>query len=122
MTYKKADEDADCLIVKAIALDPIHPSVVVIAAHQHSLKVYYQIQQWLGNKKRPGDWGWERINSELQPEKTLKSPEPDSILYARYPATVRRGAQEIEAVGRSDCFVQCCILIVGATAITERFK
>ncbi|GBM85339.1 hypothetical protein AVEN_58045-1 [Araneus ventricosus] len=90
--------------------------------HQHSLKVYYQIQHWLGDKKRPGEWGWERINSELQPVKTLKSPAPDSILYARYPANVRRGAQEIAAVGRSDCFVHCCILIVGATAITEGFK
>ncbi|GBL90591.1 hypothetical protein AVEN_179493-1 [Araneus ventricosus] len=92
------------------------------AAHQHSLKVYYQIQHWLGNKKRPGEWGWERINSELQPVKTLKSPALDSILNAKYPASVRRGAQEIAAVGRSDCFVQCCILIVGATAITEGFK
>ncbi|GBM55742.1 hypothetical protein AVEN_190330-1 [Araneus ventricosus] len=89
-------------------------------AHQQSLKVYYQIQHWPGNKKRHGDWGFERINSKLQPVKTLKSPAPDSILYARYPASVRRGAQEIAAVGRSDCFVQCCILIVGATAITER--
>ncbi|GBN26382.1 hypothetical protein AVEN_64533-1 [Araneus ventricosus] len=71
---------------------------------------------------RPGEWGWERINSELQLLKTLKSPAPDSILYARYPASVRRGAQEIAAVGKSDCFVQCCILIVGATAITEGFK
>ncbi|GBM39253.1 hypothetical protein AVEN_139787-1, partial [Araneus ventricosus] len=25
---KKADEDADCLIVKALALGPTHPSVV----------------------------------------------------------------------------------------------
>ncbi|GBN11942.1 hypothetical protein AVEN_118153-1 [Araneus ventricosus] len=120
MTYKKADEDSDCLIVKAIALAPIHPSVVVIAAHQHSLKVYYQIQHWLGNKKRSGDWGWERINSELQPVKTLKFPAPDSILYARYPASVRRGAQEITAVGRSGCFVQCCILIVGASNCNNR--
>ncbi|GBO07820.1 hypothetical protein AVEN_79710-1 [Araneus ventricosus] len=92
------------------------------AAHQHSLKVYYQIQHWLGNKKRPGEWGWERINSELQPVKTLNSPAPDSILYTRYPASVRRGVQEIAAVGRSDCFVQSCILIVEATAITEGFK
>ncbi|GBN71975.1 hypothetical protein AVEN_152766-1 [Araneus ventricosus] len=30
MIYKKADEDADCLIVKTIALAPTHPSVVVI--------------------------------------------------------------------------------------------
>ncbi|GBN76084.1 hypothetical protein AVEN_161632-1 [Araneus ventricosus] len=56
-------------------------------AHQHSLKVYYHIQHWLGNKKRPEDWGWERTNSGLQPVKTLKPPAPDSILYARYPAT-----------------------------------
>ncbi|GBM35324.1 hypothetical protein AVEN_195831-1 [Araneus ventricosus] len=30
MIYKKADEDADCLIVKTIALAPTYPSVVVI--------------------------------------------------------------------------------------------
>ncbi|GBM19876.1 hypothetical protein AVEN_186149-1 [Araneus ventricosus] len=30
MVYKKADEDADCLIVKTIALAPTHPSVIVI--------------------------------------------------------------------------------------------
>ncbi|GBO34711.1 hypothetical protein AVEN_14348-1 [Araneus ventricosus] len=30
MTYKKADKDADCLIVKAIPLAPTHPSVVVM--------------------------------------------------------------------------------------------
>ncbi|GBN82184.1 hypothetical protein AVEN_20737-1 [Araneus ventricosus] len=80
-----------------------------------------EIQHWLGNKKRPEDWGLERTNSEPQSVKTLKSPAPDSILYAGYPASVRRGAQEIAAVGRSDCFVHC-ILIIGATAITEGFK
>ncbi|GBN18819.1 hypothetical protein AVEN_167378-1 [Araneus ventricosus] len=31
MTYKKADEYADCLIVKAIALAPTHSSLVVIS-------------------------------------------------------------------------------------------
>ncbi|GBN10780.1 hypothetical protein AVEN_179291-1 [Araneus ventricosus] len=40
MTYKKADEDADCLIVKAQALDPTHPSVVVIGKGK-SLKRYF---------------------------------------------------------------------------------
>ncbi|GBM92118.1 hypothetical protein AVEN_198070-1 [Araneus ventricosus] len=30
MTYKKEDEDANCLIVKALGLAPTHPSVVVI--------------------------------------------------------------------------------------------
>ncbi|GBM24095.1 hypothetical protein AVEN_38291-1 [Araneus ventricosus] len=50
------------------------------AAHQHSLRVYHQIQHWFGNKKRPEDWGWVRTNSGLQPVKTLKTPAPDSIL------------------------------------------
>ncbi|GBM99117.1 hypothetical protein AVEN_60463-1 [Araneus ventricosus] len=29
------------------------------AAHQHSLRVYHQIQHWLGNRKRSEDWDWE---------------------------------------------------------------
>ncbi|GBM49515.1 hypothetical protein AVEN_85964-1 [Araneus ventricosus] len=40
-------------------------------AHQHSPKVYYHTQHWLGTKKRPEDWGWERTNSGLQPVKKL---------------------------------------------------
>ncbi|GBO08947.1 hypothetical protein AVEN_170367-1 [Araneus ventricosus] len=48
------------------------------ASHQHSLRVYHQIQHWLGNKKRPGDWAWERTISGLQPVKTLKPPAPES--------------------------------------------
>ncbi|GBM48840.1 hypothetical protein AVEN_21622-1 [Araneus ventricosus] len=35
------------------------------AAHQYSLRVYHQIQPWLGNKKRSEDWGWERTISGL---------------------------------------------------------
>ncbi|GBL75775.1 hypothetical protein AVEN_155068-1 [Araneus ventricosus] len=42
------------------------------AIHQHSLRVYHQIQYWLDNKNRPEDWGWERTISRLQPVKTLK--------------------------------------------------
>ncbi|GBM52224.1 hypothetical protein AVEN_31043-1 [Araneus ventricosus] len=102
MTYKKADEDADCLIVKAVALAPTHLCVVVIAAHQDSLKVYYQIQHWLGDKKRPGDWGWERTNSELQPVKTLKCPAPNSILYARYPANGNCNNKGIQVINSDD--------------------
>ena len=51
------------------------------AAHQYSLRVYHQIQHWLGNEKRPEDWSWERTNSGLQPVTTLKPPAPDSILH-----------------------------------------
>ncbi|GBL92293.1 hypothetical protein AVEN_224171-1 [Araneus ventricosus] len=84
--------------------------------------LFDRVQHWLANKKRPEDWGWERTSNGLQPVKTRKAPAPDSNLRARYPESVRRSAQEIAAVGRPDCFVQCCVLIVGTTAITKGFK
>ncbi|GBN76447.1 hypothetical protein AVEN_147681-1 [Araneus ventricosus] len=56
----------------------LHPTEA--AAQKHSLRVYHQIQNWLGNKRRPEDWGWERTISGLQLVKTLKPPAPDCIL------------------------------------------
>ncbi|GBM00634.1 hypothetical protein AVEN_117992-1 [Araneus ventricosus] len=35
------------------------------ATHQYSLRVYHLIQPWLGNKKRPEDWGLTCQNSEI---------------------------------------------------------
>ncbi|GBM84067.1 hypothetical protein AVEN_157682-1 [Araneus ventricosus] len=63
------------------------------AAHQHSLRVYHQIQHWLGNKKRPEDWGWERTISGLQPVKTLQLPTPDSILRKQVQEGMHRKLQ-----------------------------
>ncbi|GBN20807.1 hypothetical protein AVEN_168685-1 [Araneus ventricosus] len=91
------------------------------AAHQHSLRVYYQIKYWLGNKMIPQDWVCENANSALQLVKTLKSLHP-ALSCARNPTSERRGAQEIAAVGRSDCFAHFCISIVGTNALTGRFK
>ncbi|GBM68665.1 hypothetical protein AVEN_255392-1 [Araneus ventricosus] len=81
------------------------------AANQHSVRVYHQIQHWLDNKKRPEDKEWAPTcqNSEA----------PCTWLY---PASARRGTREIVAVGRPDCFVQCCVFIVGTTATTGRLK
>ncbi|GBM14000.1 hypothetical protein AVEN_166188-1 [Araneus ventricosus] len=108
MTYKKADEDADC---ESCSFGPntsvcgchrVATWLHFAAAHQDSLKVYFQIQHWLGDKKRPGDWGWERTNSELQPVKTLKSPAPDSILHARYPASGNCNKKGIQVINSDD--------------------
>ncbi|GBL99435.1 hypothetical protein AVEN_68739-1 [Araneus ventricosus] len=87
MTRKKADENADCFIVNsALALAPTHPSVVIICDDiglfviLMGIFTFHNIQNWLGNKKRSEDWGWERTISGLQLVKTLKPPVPDSIL------------------------------------------
>ena len=37
------------------------------AAAYHSLRVYHQIQEWLGNNLEPLEYGWEIRNSMLTP-------------------------------------------------------
>ncbi|GBM44546.1 hypothetical protein AVEN_250531-1 [Araneus ventricosus] len=98
VTYVRTKYKSTALVI----FDGVATWLRFAAAHQHSLKVYYQIQHWLGDKKRPGDWGWERTNSELQPVKTLKSPAPDSILYARYPASGNCNNKGIQVINSDD--------------------
>ncbi|XP_061723992.1 uncharacterized protein LOC133530150 [Cydia pomonella] len=50
------------------------------AAKQHSLRVYYQIQKWLGNELNPTDCGWEKQASGMAPITTTENPAPDEIL------------------------------------------
>lgn len=65
------------------------------AAAQHSLRVFYQIQLWLGNKKNPEEWGWKKVNGSLQPVTTLLEPAPESIL------------QLISCNCKTDCSSRC---------------
>ncbi|GBO46963.1 hypothetical protein AVEN_118064-1 [Araneus ventricosus] len=61
-------------------------------------------------------------------EKFLTNPKNKdrliSILMNKFSSfnMTRRDLREIAAVGRPDFFVQCCVFIVGITAITRRFK
>ena len=50
------------------------------AAKYHSLRVYCQIQEWLGHTIDPQEWGWKVIDSKLFPLYTDKPPAPPSLL------------------------------------------
>lgn len=50
------------------------------AAQQHTLRVYFQVQEWLGNKKDPEQWGWKKTKEGLVPIPTLLPPAPEAVL------------------------------------------
>ena len=51
------------------------------SAEQHSLRVYLQVQQWLGNNLPPDQWGWTQGEDEyLITVKTMEPVAPETIL------------------------------------------
>ncbi|CAH1106780.1 unnamed protein product [Psylliodes chrysocephalus] len=50
------------------------------ASHQHLLRVYYQVQVWLGYQLDPKDWGWKLVDNALEPVQTLLPPAPEKLL------------------------------------------
>lgn len=50
------------------------------AARQHSLRVFFQVQKWLGHEKIPEEWGWKPSKNGLMPVTTLQPPAPEAIL------------------------------------------
>ncbi|VVC37834.1 Hypothetical protein CINCED_3A016765 [Cinara cedri] len=50
------------------------------AAQQHLLRVYYQLQVWLGNTFNPKQWGWAMDDNILEPVTTLLPPAPKDLL------------------------------------------
>jgi hypothetical protein len=52
------------------------------AAKYHSLRVYFQVQEWicLEQKLDPLDWGWSLSNGRLEPKTTDRPPAPESLL------------------------------------------
>lgn len=49
-------------------------------AAQHSLRVYHQIQEWLGNSLSPISWGWKKQGEVLTPVTAEKAIAPEFIL------------------------------------------
>lgn len=50
------------------------------AANQHSRRVYYQVQLWLGNSLDPLEWGWRETPRGLQAIPTTNKAAPDSLM------------------------------------------
>lgn len=50
------------------------------AAKYHSLRVYHQVQEWLGVELRPEDWGWKVSAGKLVPIMTDLQPAPQKFL------------------------------------------
>ena len=51
------------------------------AARYHSLRVYFQVQQWIGNDTlHPDDWGWMNVDSRYVPYNTDLPPAPSKLL------------------------------------------
>ena len=53
------------------------------ATRQHSYRVYYQVQDWLGNTSLTGtEWGWKLQHSTLlRPVTTDKAPGPEDLIH-----------------------------------------
>lgn len=60
------------------------------ATQQHLLRVYYQVQIWLGNQLNPGHWGWVMNNNVLEPTTTLLPPATDELVNMIF-VTVKKG-------------------------------
>ena len=50
------------------------------SAKFHSMRVYYQVQYWIGNTLDPLCWGWEEKNRVYLPVMTDIPPAPQSLL------------------------------------------
>jgi len=88
--YRSCDEEINQCRYNAFlkSAHKIHPDLASLpptkdAAKQHSFRVYYQVQIWLGNNLHPEEWGWKRsLDGSLEPVMTMDPAAPDSILKA----------------------------------------
>lgn len=49
-------------------------------AKEHSLRVYHQVQLWLGNPLNPLQYGWMVVNNMLAPVTSTMKPAPENFL------------------------------------------
>ena len=50
------------------------------AARFHSLRVYHQVQSWLGRYQNPEDWGWKKHANIWMPIQASKPPAPPDLM------------------------------------------
>ena len=67
------------------------------AARYHSMRVYYQVQEWIGQAELdPQQWGWDLVDGKLNPTTTDLPPAPQELLKI------------VHCNCRSDCSSQRC--------------
>ena len=65
---------------KKKGIDPAALPPTSNACMYHSLRVYHQVQSWLGQTKDPLQYGWKNVDDVLYPVTMDKPAAPDSIL------------------------------------------
>ena len=76
-TFKKALNKRG-LVQKKVDTRRLPPSSS--AASYHSLRVYHQLQEWLGNQMEPSEYGWEVKDGKFIPRTTNLPIAPEEIL------------------------------------------
>lgn len=59
-------------------------------AQQHLLRVYYQVQIWLGKNLNPEQWEWMMDYNILEPIMTLLPPAPNALLNIIFCNCIKR--------------------------------
>ena len=88
--YKgKSDDELDFLRLKRFqqkvssSRTCVKPGVLPptsAAARYHSMRVYLQVQQWMGNQMQPVEWGWCEKGGQYIPVLTDKAAAPPNLL------------------------------------------
>ena len=82
---------------RTISVQPESLPPTSAAAAFHSLRVFFQVQQWRGNQQLdPLEWGWKLSNGKLLPVHTDLPPAHDSLL------------EMVRCKCKSDCSTQRC--------------
>ena len=81
---------------KAVEAKNLPPSSA--AARYHSLRVFFQIQEWKGDVSglEPSEWGWEEVGGQLLPN-TIDLPAAQSKCLRCSDASVKQGAAHFDA-------------------------
>lgn len=88
-------------IKKQLSLAVLPPTAP--ALNEHGKRVYYQIQQWLGNSLNPEKWGWKRTLTMMLPVMSTADPAPKELLKqvtTLFITTVARSLSEIFHFGK----------------------
>ena len=84
LDFERASRFSNKVASRSVYLPPESLPPTTDAAKQHSLRVYHQVQAWLGNDLDPTKWGWQihkgQDSEKLKPIRMQKDAAPESLL------------------------------------------